>query len=66
MTRPVLIFDNRGIGSSRIPVELEDDDYTVEDMAQDVIDLVNHVGWREIDLLGFSMVCSALTCNCPS
>lgn len=60
-TRPVLVFDNRGIGGSRVPPEKEDENYTCEDMAQDVIDLVNHVGWKDIDLLGFSMVRHTLT-----
>ncbi|BGP06337.1 hypothetical protein JCM10049v2_002158 [Rhodotorula toruloides] len=53
--RPVLIFDNRGIGSSYIPKEKAGDTYDVHDMANDVVELVKHVGWREIDLLGFSM-----------
>ncbi|BGP23089.1 hypothetical protein JCM10295v2_001982 [Rhodotorula toruloides] len=53
--RPVLIFDNRGIGSSYIPKEKAGDMYDVRDMANDVVELVKHVGWKEIDLLGFSM-----------
>lgn len=36
----VLVFDNRGIGSSKIPEEKKNDPYTVGDMAQDVIELV--------------------------
>ncbi|GAA5826404.1 hypothetical protein JCM5353_008859 [Sporobolomyces roseus] len=53
--RPVLMFDNRGIGSSKIPEEKKNDPYTVGDMAQDVIELVKHLGWSKIDILGFSM-----------
>ncbi|BGP30383.1 hypothetical protein JCM10296v2_002137 [Rhodotorula toruloides] len=53
--RPVLIFDNRGIGSSYIPKDKARDTYDVHDMANDVVELVKHVAWREIDLLGFSM-----------
>ncbi|GAA5845901.1 hypothetical protein JCM11251_006724 [Rhodosporidiobolus azoricus] len=53
--RPVLLFDNRGIGSSRVPPGKEDEAYTVEDMAQDVVELVKHLRFREIDILGFSM-----------
>lgn len=34
------MFDNRGIGSSKIPEEKKNDPYTVGDMAQDVIELV--------------------------
>lgn len=54
-TRPVLIFDNRGIGSSKIPQAQEAETYNVNDMAADVARLVKHIGWKEIDLLGFSM-----------
>ncbi|KAG0655713.1 hypothetical protein C6P46_000747 [Rhodotorula mucilaginosa] len=54
-TRPVLIFDNRGIGSSKIPQAHEAEPYDVNDMAADVARLVKHIGWKEIDLLGFSM-----------
>ncbi|GAA5860642.1 hypothetical protein JCM8547_005485 [Rhodosporidiobolus lusitaniae] len=53
--RPVLVFDNRGIGSSRIPKGKEKERYDVQDMADDVVELVKHLGFREIDLLGFSM-----------
>ncbi|GAA5846537.1 hypothetical protein JCM3766R1_002523 [Sporobolomyces carnicolor] len=53
--RPVLIFDNRGIGSSTIPVEKRDQSYDIQDMAQDVIALVKHLGWTKMDILGFSM-----------
>ncbi|GAA6021668.1 hypothetical protein JCM11491_001352 [Sporobolomyces phaffii] len=54
-SRPVLIFDNRGIGSSTIPPDQKDNEYTVRDMAQDVVELVKHLGWHKIDILGFSM-----------
>ncbi|GAA5823908.1 hypothetical protein JCM3770_000336 [Rhodotorula araucariae] len=53
--RPVLVFDNRGIGGSSIPAAKKAEPYDVLAMAQDVVDLVKHVGWKEIDLLGFSM-----------
>ncbi|GAA5999445.1 alpha/beta fold hydrolase [Rhodotorula paludigena] len=53
--RSVLIFDNRGIGASTVPRERADEPYDVRDMARDVVELVNHLGWKEIDLLGFSM-----------
>lgn len=39
-SRAVLIFDNRGIGSSEIPKEHLRDGYTVQDMASDVVDLI--------------------------
>lgn len=38
--RTVLIFDNRGIGSSYIPKEKAGDTYDVHDMANDVVELV--------------------------
>jgi pimeloyl-ACP methyl ester carboxylesterase len=51
--RPVLIFDNRGIGSSVLPKGKER--FSVTDMADDTILLVKHLGWSVIDLLGYSM-----------
>ncbi|GAA6024445.1 hypothetical protein JCM10207_005766 [Rhodosporidiobolus poonsookiae] len=53
--RPVLFFDNRGIGASTVPKGQEDEPYAVQDMANDVVELVKHLGFREIDILGFSM-----------
>lgn len=38
--RPVLIFDNRGVGGSFLPKEKESDDYDVKDMANDVVELI--------------------------
>ncbi|GAA5949284.1 hypothetical protein JCM10213_006699 [Rhodosporidiobolus nylandii] len=54
-SRPVLVFDNRGIGSSRVPKAMERERYTVHDLAEDVVELVKHLGFREVDILGFSM-----------
>ncbi|SCV69497.1 BQ2448_2517 [Microbotryum intermedium] len=54
-TRPVLIFDNRGMGSSRIPKGHEKTGFSIRDMGMDVISIVKRLGWKEIDLLGFSM-----------
>ncbi|GAA93440.1 uncharacterized protein L969DRAFT_581954 [Mixia osmundae IAM 14324] len=53
--RPVLVFDNRFIGESQGSKELRDEGWTVQDMASDVAELVAHLGWKTIDLLGFSM-----------
>ncbi|GAA5851188.1 hypothetical protein JCM9279_007477 [Rhodotorula babjevae] len=53
--RPVLVFDNRGIGGSTIPADKSSEPYDIYAMAGDVVDLVKHVGWKEIDLMGFSM-----------
>jgi pimeloyl-ACP methyl ester carboxylesterase len=38
-----LVFDNRGIGSSDKPILR----YTTSEMARDVIELLDHVGWTE-------------------
>ncbi|KAF1958508.1 alpha/beta hydrolase-like protein [Byssothecium circinans] len=49
-----LIFDNRGIGESDKPFFR----YTTSDMAKDVVELVDHVGWtgkRELHIIGISM-----------
>lgn len=36
----VLIFDNRGVGGSVQPKQLQSVDYTVQDLSDDVVDLV--------------------------
>ena len=55
LARPVLIFDNRGMGGSTVPKELEEQSYGIQRMADDVKLLIQHLGYEEIDLLGFSM-----------
>ncbi|KAI7887700.1 Alpha/Beta hydrolase protein [Mucor mucedo] len=48
----VLIFENRGMGLSDAPGGL----YTTSQMAQDVIDLLDHFGWKDkVHLDGVSM-----------
>ncbi|KAL7311799.1 hypothetical protein PS15m_009518 [Mucor circinelloides] len=48
----VLIFENRGMGLSDAPSGL----YSTSQMAQDVIDLLDHLGWNEgVHLDGVSM-----------
>jgi len=48
----VLIFDNRGMGKSDIPVGL----YTTKQMARDTYDLLDHFGWTsKVHLVGISM-----------
>lgn len=49
-TRPVILFDNAGVGKSNGSVAK-----TIEGMAQHVIDFLPLIEAREIDLLGFSM-----------
>ncbi|PRP82571.1 hypothetical protein PROFUN_04876 [Planoprotostelium fungivorum] len=56
--RPVLVLDNRGVGESSLSVDAESTkEYgiTILNMAKDVIALVESLGWRHIDLLGWSM-----------
>ncbi|KAK3113489.1 hypothetical protein LTR53_009167 [Teratosphaeriaceae sp. CCFEE 6253] len=49
-----LIFDNRGIGESDKPLLR----YTTSEMAKDVVELLDHVGWteqRSVHVVGISM-----------
>jgi pimeloyl-ACP methyl ester carboxylesterase len=50
----VLVFDNRGIGDSGKPLMR----YSTLEMAKDVVELVDHVGWtgkRDLNVVGISM-----------
>lgn len=49
--RHVLLFDNRGMGQSSVPPGA----YSIRLLAQDVIQLIKHVGWDSVDLMGVSM-----------
>lgn len=49
-----LIIDNRGIGESDKPTSR----YSTSEMAKDVIEIVDHLGWtgkRELHVIGISM-----------
>lgn len=49
-----LIFDNRGMGDSDKPILR----YTTSEMAKDVVELLDHVGWtdpRSVHVIGISM-----------
>lgn len=49
-----LIFDNRGMGESDKPVGR----YSTSSMAEDLIEVIDHVGWtgpRELHAIGVSM-----------
>ena len=46
-----IIADNRGIGKSSVP----DPGYSLADMADDLIEVMDHLGFAEFHLMGFSM-----------
>lgn len=49
-----LVIDNRGVGDSDKPACR----YSTSDMAKDVIEVIDHVGWtakRELHIIGISM-----------
>jgi 3-oxoadipate enol-lactonase len=47
----VLIFDNRCVGLS----ECQDKPFTIEDMAKDTMDLIDHLGLKKPTIIGHSM-----------
>ncbi|WFD23798.1 hypothetical protein MEQU1_002492 [Malassezia equina] len=50
----VLVLDNRGYGNTDAPMQR----YTTSDMALDVLEVMDHVGWKEdrsVNLIGVSM-----------
>ncbi|NQU35704.1 MAG: alpha/beta hydrolase [Bacteroidetes bacterium] len=47
----VITFDNRGVGRS----SLDNSNITIEDMADDCVELINHLGLPSVNLLGHSM-----------
>lgn len=54
--RPVLLFDHRGIGDSRLPPGKDAyRDITIEILARDLLLLLEHLQWKELSLCGFSM-----------
>ncbi|KAH9808911.1 hydrolase/acyltransferase [Melampsora americana] len=53
--RTVVVFDNRDIGWSRPPKGRENEPLTLDDMGNDTIELIKHLQFESVDLLGFSM-----------
>ncbi|GMF45952.1 unnamed protein product [Phytophthora fragariaefolia] len=47
----ILTFDNRGVGGSTSPIG----PYTTSNMAEDVLALLDHVGWEQAHIIGYSM-----------
>lgn len=63
-----LVFDNRGMGESGNPLLR----YTTSEMAKDLVELLDHVGWtedRSVHVVGISMggmIAQELVClMCP-
>ncbi|CAK5267772.1 unnamed protein product [Mycena citricolor] len=50
-SRPVLVYDHRGIGDSTHGSE----NITISRMARDLVELVLHLRWNEVALCGYSM-----------
>ncbi|KAF8517151.1 hypothetical protein BU17DRAFT_67076 [Hysterangium stoloniferum] len=55
LLEPVLIFDHRGIGLSTYSTPEKNDKITLELMARDLLALLTYLGWKEVDIIGFSM-----------
>ncbi|PKI85105.1 hypothetical protein MVES1_000821 [Malassezia vespertilionis] len=53
-TRKVVLLDHRGIGESTLPEEGMED-YTIEVMGSDAMELVRSLNIKAVNLLGFSM-----------
>lgn len=53
----VLTFDNRGVGGSTSPLG----PYTTQQMAQDALALLDHVGWTDAHIIGYRFVVSMLS-----
>ncbi|KAJ6563221.1 Alpha/Beta hydrolase protein [Mycena sp. CBHHK59/15] len=54
-SRPVLVYDHRGMGDSTCSVPDEVDEFTMETLARDLAFLIGHLGWKDVAILGFSM-----------
>lgn len=55
-TRPVLVYDHRGMGDSTSPPgNVGTDEFTIETLARDLSFLIGHLGWKDVAILGFSM-----------
>ncbi|KAK1941277.1 putative aminoacrylate hydrolase RutD [Phytophthora citrophthora] len=47
----ILTFDNRGVGGSTSPIG----PYTTSNMAEDALALLDHIGWEQVHVVGYSM-----------
>ncbi|KAJ7633045.1 Alpha/Beta hydrolase protein [Roridomyces roridus] len=51
--RPVLVYDHRGMGESKLATR--DDEISIEGLARDLLFVLERLGWKEIAICGFSM-----------
>ncbi|KAK1234379.1 hypothetical protein PQX77_002417 [Marasmius sp. AFHP31] len=54
MSRPVLIYDHRGMGDSTASVDAVAE-ISIENLARDLLALVAHLGWDRVAICGWSM-----------
>lgn len=54
-SRPVLVYDHRGIGNSTFSDSTSSDPVSIESLARDLLDLLIHLGWKQLAICGFSM-----------
>jgi len=52
--RPVLLYDHRGMGDSTLG-SVEEGEMSIEGLARDLFELLVHLGWSEVAILGYSM-----------
>ncbi|KAJ7685619.1 Alpha/Beta hydrolase protein [Mycena polygramma] len=50
--RPVLVYDHRGMGDSKLA---NDEKFTIEDLARDLLFLLQYLRWKQLSICGFSM-----------
>jgi len=52
--RPVLLYDHRGMGDSTLG-SVGEGEMSIESLARDLVELLAHIGWSEVAILGYSM-----------
>ncbi|KAG5722141.1 putative aminoacrylate hydrolase RutD [Termitomyces sp. T112] len=52
--RPILLYDHRGMGDSKLTLE-KHEKITIESLARDLLALLTHLQWKDLSLCGFSM-----------
>ncbi|KAJ7759157.1 Alpha/Beta hydrolase protein [Mycena metata] len=54
-SRPVLVYDYRGIGDSTFSSRCGTDEISMESLARDLLCLIAHLRWPEVAICGYSM-----------